>query len=170
MQQKAVGFIKEHLHTALKLGILTDIGFWTAHNYAYFLTYFYNWIPQPTYSVPPTQLLFEGKFKEGVSGILPLVFSPYYVISFAGRMIWFLAALVMLYGMWKFWREGDRTRRSLVLLSLLLFIYFSFIVFAVGLGIDGRQRYSIEPLVILFAVIGWEYLRNFRKRGMLQQQ
>lgn len=166
MRQKAVSFIKEHVRTALKLGVLTDIGFWTAHNYAYFATYFYDWIPQPTYHIPPTQLLFEGKIKEGIFGVLPVLFSPYYVISFAGKIIWFIVALFMLCGMRDTWRNGDRTQRSFIILSSIIFIYFSLIVFAVGFGIDGRQRYPIEPLVILFAVAGWEYLRNFMKRGM----
>lgn len=166
MQQKAVAFVKEHFFTAAKLGVITDIGFWTAHNYAYFITYFYRWIPQPTYHIPPTQLLFEGKIKEAFLRVAPFLFSPYYVISFAGRMLWFLVALAMICGMRVLWRDGDRVCRSFTILCIIIFVYFSLIVFAVGLGIDGRQRYPIEPLVILFAVLGWRSLRDLIKRGM----
>lgn len=162
MYERGLGFIKANLAVAAKLALVAVFGFWTAHNYAYFLTYFYRLIAQPQYLIPPTQMLFQGNLSGALRDIIHFAFSPYYLISIAGRLLWLAIGVASWFGVWKFWRAGDRLQKSFSLFTVFLFLYFSLIVFFVGLGIDGRMRYPIEPLVILFAAIVISQLRNWR--------
>ncbi len=129
MYERGLHFIKENLGTAIKLGLIDFFGFWTAHNYAYFLAYFYHWISQPQYLIPPTQLLFQGNVFGALFDIFRFILSPYYLISIAGRLMWLVVGIVSYFGIWTLWRSGNRLQKSFSLFSLFLFLYFSFIVF-----------------------------------------
>lgn len=149
-------FLAQNWVNAAKLTALTVIGFWTSHNYAYFLTYFYHVFAAPTYMIPPTQLLFQGKIIEAAVDVARFLFSPYYLVSFVGRLVWFGIGVLACVGLRVLWRE-NRNRFFVVFLGLL-FLYFSLLSFFVGLGIDGRQRYPIEPFIIVVAAVGVQWL------------
>lgn len=158
--EKSLLFFVQNKFATAKLIALTVISFWTSHNYAYFLTYFYHALTQPTYAIPPTQLLFQGKIIEAAVGVLRFLFSPYYVISFAGRLLWLGITITAFAGLWKLWRENKNN--PFILFVGLLFFYFSLISFFVGLGIDGRQRYPVEPFIIVATVAGVQWLWKWR--------
>lgn len=158
MFSRGLTLFKQYARTVPVLALLIFFGFWTAHNYSYFLAYFYRWIAQPQYLIPPTQLLFQGNVSGALRDVFGFIFSPYYLISVVGRLLWLAIGIASWFGVWYLWRSGDRLQKAFSLLAVFLFLYFSLAVFFVGLGIDGRMRYPIEPLIILFAAICITYL------------
>ena len=159
MHKKGVEFAVQNLGSTMKLAILTSISFWTSHNYAYFLTYFYTVFDKPSYVIPPTQLLFQGKIGETFYGTLKFITTPYYLVSLGGKILRLLLAVLAFFGIWNLYKSADYARKSFAVLAGLIFIYYTIMAFGAGFGIEGRVRYPIEPLLMLTAVVG---LNGFR--------
>ena len=162
MHKQGKEFVIKNLGSALKLFFLTFISFWTSHNYAYFFTYFFAVLEKPAYIIPPTQLLFQGNFTETFYGTVRFISSPYYIVSLAGKFASLVIAVFSFWGIGALYSSGGSFQRSFAVFTALLFIYFSLVSFGAGFGIEGRIRYPVEPLIILFAVFGIkEFLAKF---------
>ena len=154
MYRKSFELITRNIPVVLKLAILSQIAFWTSHNYAYFLTYFYEILEPPVYSSPPTHLLFQGRIREALNNVSSNFLSPYYTLSIVGKLTQITIVMLMTAGFFYCLRKADLYRRTVFLFLLFLFFYYSAIVFTAGLGVEARYRYPIEPLMILMAVYG----------------
>ena len=144
-----------------KLILTTVVSYWTSHNYAYVLNY-YGLIPAIDHTMlPPTHYLVQGRFGEFFHEFWPIFSQPFYFIGALGRLIWGVAAVLMLIGLIVVIRKGTERASHIFVASLL--IYFTGITLVDGLGIDGRLRYHVMPLIFLYAAFGWQAICSWRK-------
>ncbi len=136
----------------MKSAVIGNVAFWTSHNYAY-IPYRYHLIPDIDRTVlPPTHLLAQGKYGEFVSSAAKIFLQPFYFLGAAGRAIWAVVSLAFFVSL-IIHVVKDRERRVMHALVLMLAVYTSLVILANGLGVEGRLRYHLMPVMFIYVAL-----------------
>ena len=76
--------------------------------------------------------------------ILETITTPYVLIAFSGKIVWIIFTLGSLWGAWL------KRNQALGFLFLSSVIYFMLANIPMGLSIEARHRYMLNPLIFLF--------------------
>lgn len=89
----------------------------------------------------------------------PLILTSYFFLAAAGKILWLMLIFGALWGAWIY------RRNPLAVLFLASFAYFCLTVISVTIGAEARQRYALNPLIILFcfALLAAAYERFLRR-------
>ncbi len=87
----------------------------------------------------------------GLSGLLSKVASdissPYVLIAVLGKLFWVVMVALSVIGFWIL----RRRRESHLFMALML--YFSVTILSVGIGVEARHRYPLNPLILAFGFV-----------------
>lgn len=87
----------------------------------------------------------------GVDGLLEQlskdIFSPYVLIAILGKLFWFCITFLAFWGAFVYWRRKEAQ------IFLLLSLYFSMTILSVGIGVEARHRFALNPLIFVFASV-----------------
>ncbi len=105
--------------------------------------------------------------KEGASGLLKVVLkdisSPYTLIAFLGKIFWIIIVLASLLG-------GLIKRKDpLSVLFLIILLYFCSTILSVGIGVEARHRFALNPLIFIFSSVMMKFIyeRFIRSRSAI---
>ena len=97
---------------------------------------------------------------EGLDGLISRVWqdmSPYVVIAIVGKLFWMSAVGLALLGAYLL-----RTREESHIF-IILFVYFCATILSVGIGVEARHRYALNPLIFTFAFVTLERIYDTSK-------
>lgn len=130
-------------------------------NYHYLL-YKYQIISIPE-RISFSLFLAQKGIAETFSKVLSLSATPYFFLAIVGKIVWIVFVLGSVVGLW-----FHRTQR-LAFITLIYILYFSATIASVGIGVEARHRYVLNPLIFLFfiAMISHIYDRYIRRRASI---
>lgn len=156
----ALHIVKDNPFIFLRIASAASVSYWTSHNYAYVPHYYGLTPPLDKNVLPPTHYLVQGRFADFAKGFVAIFSQPFYAVGALGRALWAIVTVFMLIGIYKTIRYS--TNRASHIFIVSIFIYANAMTMVNGLGIEGRLRYHLMPLIFLYAMHGWLSKRKSR--------
>lgn len=93
-----------------------------------------------------------------------LATTPYFFLAILGKIFWIVVVLGSVVGAWIY------RKNSFTIVFLILFLYFCVTIAGVGIGVEARHRYALNPLIFVFfiGIIAHIYDRYIRRRSSVQ--
>ncbi|MST04298.1 MAG: GtrA family protein [Candidatus Pacebacteria bacterium] len=94
--------------------------------------------------------------KNGLWGLIKIVLkdmsSPYTLIAFLGKVFWIIIIMLSIFG------GLIKRKESLSMLFLIIFLYFCATILSVGIGVEARHRFALNPLIFIFSSVMMKFI------------
>ena len=141
---RSFDIIKQYPVAYLKAYLLGGVNTFLFSGNYHFMLQRYNIIVAPPDGLSFSLVLAQGGVKALFKKILETITTPYVFIAFSGKIIWIIFTLGSLWGAWL------KKNQALGFIFLSSVIYFVLANIPMGLSIEARHRYMLNPLIFLF--------------------
>jgi len=143
-----VAYIKAYL-----LGVNTLL---FSGNYHFFLQR-HGWLTPPEEVFSLSLIIGQHGPIEAVKRVLLSITNPYILIAIGGKLLWLTMTISALWAAWRF------RAKPLSIIFITTVVYFILTILPMGLGVEARYRYSLNPLIALFAFSTFYYIGTWIK-------